>query len=458
MSADSKLIIRLAILSRVLIIFLQAISNYVIDDHDAGVFISPKSPPPQSTAGATCHSLIDTLFGGFRRWDAEYFLHIAEHGYTYENTLVFYPLFPFCVRYITYAIQQLVITDGCAFRDLSLAVAIVLNICFFIKAALVLHQLTIEIFSNHRLARIVTTLFCFNPASIFFSAPYTESLFCWLSFTVMLHCSRGHIWSAILPLSLGLWCRSNGILNFGFILYYVIRDFWTKNSRKFSSLLKAFLKVLASAHITCAAFAIVQVYYFSLYCEGSQFEMDKSVLNYGQQNGYILPGHNKAVWCSFAIPFSYSYLQNYYWNVGFLQYYELKQIPNFLLAAPILCTIVSHSIHFLITNPKVTLYLGIMNSKMQSQKSHQFVYAVHALALSLFCISFVHIQVSTRMLASSSPYIYWICAQHFHRENHQNSSKAFLQPKARITQFIKIWFLGYFIIGTVLFSNFLPWT
>lgn len=106
----------------------------------------------------------------------------------------------------------------------------------------------------------------------------------------------------------------------------------------------------------------------------------------------------------------------------------------------------------------MSMRLGLIQSKPNSEQSNQFVYVVHALTLSIFCLLFVHIQVSTRMLASSSPYIYWICAQQFQKEHHQNSFKAFLQPKSHSTKFIKAWFLGYFVIGTVLFSNFLPWT
>lgn len=455
---DTKIVIQFAIISRILIVLLQMVSNYLIPDHNANVFISPKSP---ASNGSTCHSIVEQYIGGFRRWDGEYFLHIAEHGYTYENTLVFYPLFPFGVRYATNLAQTILGgADFCEFRDLALIFAVALNTVFFTKAALILHQLTLEIFNNHRLARIVATLFCFNPASIFFSAPYSESLFCWLSFSVMLYCARGEIQAAVLPLALGLWCRSNGLLNFGFILHYVTRDIWTNGKTNWTHFFKSFLKVLLCAIVAGAAFAVIQSYFYSLYCEDNPFEMNEAVRKYGIEKKFLLAGERKADWCSYPLPFSYSYLQSHYWNVGFLKYYEFKQIPNFLLASPILITIIYHSIQFIMANPNIALQLGLLQTRSNAEnvKSNLFVYVVHAFALSVFCLFFVHIQVSTRMLTSSTPFIYWICAQHFQKEQHLNSWKAFLQPQSRFTKFIKIWFLSYFIIGTVLFSNFLPWT
>mgnify|MGYP002050440369 CR=1 FL=1 len=39
-------------------------------------------------------------------------------------------------------------------------------------------------------------------------------------------------------------------------------------------------------------------------------------------------------WCRERVPSIYAHVQRTYWNVGFLRYYELKQLPNFALAAP----------------------------------------------------------------------------------------------------------------------------
>ena len=41
--------------------------------------------------------------------------------------------------------------------------------------------------------------------------------------------------------------------------------------------------------------------------------------------------------CNSAVPLGiYNYIQNKYWNVGLFNYYTIKQIPNFILAGPIL--------------------------------------------------------------------------------------------------------------------------
>ncbi|CAN0577636.1 unnamed protein product, partial [Ectocarpus sp. 12 AP-2014] len=41
-------------------------------------------------------------------------------------------------------------------------------------------------------------------------------------------------------------------------------------------------------------------------------------------------------WCAWRVPSVYAHVQSTYWNVGAFRYYQWKQIPNFLLAAPAL--------------------------------------------------------------------------------------------------------------------------
>lgn len=453
---ERKQIHRIAILSRILIIFWQAISNWILPDHIADAFVSPTNLNKSATH---CDLIFEKMLSGFRRWDSEYFLHIAEHDYTYENTLAFYPLFPHIVRYTTYIIQ-VVNPIECSFREMILIVAVALNVFFFIKAASTLFDLTEEIFKDRTFARIAVTLFCFNPASIFFSAPYTECLFCWLSFCVMLNCLRGNILFAALPLMLGLWCRSNGTVNFGFILFYAIKAMFS--GQGFSKCLQTIFKVVVSSIIGLLAVFAVHFYHFKLYCKENNFKMPEYVRQYGIENDLVMAGKfnaGKSPWCLKPLSFSYSYVQSQYWNVGFLRYYEFKQIPNFLLAAPILILIISHSISYLIKNTNITFRLGLWCKDCVSIDIKQFVYVVHALVLSIICLLFVHIQVSTRMLASSSPYVYWICAKYFYNErNRYNGIQLFLQSNTKMTKFISCWFLGYFIVGTAMFSNFLPWT
>lgn len=59
------------------------------------------------------------------------------------------------------------------------------------------------------LAARATLLFCLTPASIFFSAIYTESLFALLSFAGML-CAGRRPWLATAAFALATATRSNG--------------------------------------------------------------------------------------------------------------------------------------------------------------------------------------------------------------------------------------------------------
>lgn len=442
----------LAIVSRIALIMLQFVANWLIPDHNAGVFLSPM---PYASNKTICDRIVDAGLGGFRRWDAEYFLHIAEHGYTYENSMAFYPLFPFAVRYATYTVRAMLPLDvPCADRTQLLLIAVILNMIFFARAANALYTLTLDVFRDRRMARIAVTLFCFNPASIFFSAPYTESLFSWMCFSVMLKCRQKRFASAAIALAASIWCRSNGLINFGFVAFYLIKY----TQRGFPSIVKSISKFISMAFVATGAFFIVQVYFYLLYCTEYRVDLPPHLIRFAHENNLVTAGaDNRTIeqspWCHKPIPISYGYIQSTYWNVGFFNYYELKQLPNFLLAAPILVIIMFNCCRYFVKNMQVTLTLGLVPFK--GTDTNQFVFIVHAFALAVFCVFFVHIQVTTRMLASSSPCLYWFAATYF---SDRKSVQEILQIHSRSGKAIVMWFGAYYCIGTILFCNFLPWT
>lgn len=45
-------------------------------------------------------------------------------------------------------------------------------------------------------------------------------------------------------------------------------------------------------------------------------------------------------------------------GVGFLRYFQLKQLPNFLLASPILCLAICTVVHYVKLRPEIFLSLG----------------------------------------------------------------------------------------------------
>lgn len=50
-------------------------------------------------------------------------------------------------------------------------------------------------------------------------------------------------------------------------------------------------------------------------------------------------------------------------GVGFLKYFQLKQLPNFLLASPILTLALCSIIYYVMAQPKLVFSLGFQTSK-----------------------------------------------------------------------------------------------
>lgn len=471
-------IVKYAIGSRLILFTLQLLSN-LIPDHDANVFLYPKDNITLNVLDKT----VLLLFDGFTKWDAQYFIHIALYGYTYENIAAFFPLYPLIIGYLSQLLSY--VTYVLNIQSVLLLVSFTFNLYIFKKTALVLFELS-RIFGSVDFAYTVAILFCFNPASIFFSAVYSECLFCYLTFQSIfygiqfslrwMHSNAKYLsiykcMYCVYYTSLSMVTRSNGILNVIFFIYLYLRVASEKNLGKRTTFLKniiiSLVILLLYLILMLIPFLFVQIYDYRLFCSIFENDISEFLVNFGKKHKLILRGsflENNQSWCYKSLPFAYSYVQDHYWNVGFLKYYEFKQLPNFCLALPVVYLSIKNVINYLSNHKDTLIHFGILRKltgfnsivpgeKIKSEPSIklllfdiEFALIIHVLALTIFCVLFIHVQVTTRMLFSSTPIIYWFCCRTLYSQN----------TIAKL--FVKYYFATYFVLGTIMFCNFLPWT
>jgi hypothetical protein len=115
------------------------------------------------------HALADPLLAPLARWDAVWYLRIAESGYAgSEARAAFFPLYPLAVRALA--------TPFGASPAALLAAAYVVALAAFLGALTLLHRL-VELELGRPLARPALLLLAVFPGALYFGAPYSESLF-----------------------------------------------------------------------------------------------------------------------------------------------------------------------------------------------------------------------------------------------------------------------------------------
>jgi hypothetical protein len=124
------------------------------------------------TPGLT-HALADPLLAPLARWDAVWYLRVADSGYgESEARAAFFPLYPLLVRALA--------TPFGASPAALLVAAYAVALAAFLAALTLLHRLvTLEL--GRRLAEPTLLLLAVFPAALYFGAPYAESLFLALS-------------------------------------------------------------------------------------------------------------------------------------------------------------------------------------------------------------------------------------------------------------------------------------
>jgi GPI mannosyltransferase 2 len=517
-----KQVLRYAFLSRFIVWFLSTFSVLVIPCYDTSSTITIIS-----TTDATAikpESIIDvaswSIFGQYSRWDAAYFLRISQVGYEYEKNHAFQPFLPILINVFRYCSGLSYFSNGdhsiMSIETSYLIAGVFVTNIAFVLAAVALYDLSMTVLKNERLAYTSSLLFCFNPASIFMSAIYTGSLYACLSFYGMLYFERTsmnncnnidssnkysrvrHLLEslfAIIMFACACATRSNGLLLGAYPIYFIFKDIvWPiilthlfrlrvedmpgKNMNYFccrgSMQIMYLLKYITTSICAIAPYFLIQHYGYKLYCSNNN------------------NNKSKPHWCEHSN--IYKHVQEKYWGSGVLfGYWTANQIPNFVLAFPVLYISYAsfymylretkHQSKYLLVKTKkagddvdennvnivdqVTSSLGLnhiinirrnLDLPFVGYLSHRVApYVWHLFGLTTLITILAHVQISTRLMFASCPSIYWFLAYHFNKKKVSTE----LLPKVGHRIFAKYYLAYswiYFTLGCVLFSTFYPWT
>jgi GPI mannosyltransferase 2 len=310
-------------------------------------------------------------------------------------------------------------------------------------------------------------------------------------------------------LMLAACIRSNGILLVGFSLYAGLEIYFRGLSPLFLGLqpkknlvspvvhtIILFFFVLLVSSFIVAPYFLFELYGFRTYCTSPVASLQD------------LPAWCKTI-SKHWTPALYAHVQATYWDVGPLRYWQSKHLPHFLLALPIyieaallirLALLDSNGpftqfikryfwsvvgFQHLYSKKELQAMASISSSK-GSAKSNQLSenntatvlfsglpvqgysqvlpFVLHFIFLVVFSSVMMHVQVVTR-LVSSSPAYYWTLATLWLMEDERNRSKSRPDSLSIDPSFIfngKFWIIfhcyGFMLVGTLLFTIFLPWT
>src|SRR5215469_4455733 len=138
---------------------------------------------------------------GWIKQDAQWFLYIAQHGYSASNsTGAFYPAYPMLVRFVSYLCFGNVVVAGLLVSNLALLAALV-----------VLYRLTQQEYDEDTARRAVLYL-CLFPTAFFLFDAYSESLFLLAAVGAFALARRGHWgWAGLVGIVATL-TRSMGVV------------------------------------------------------------------------------------------------------------------------------------------------------------------------------------------------------------------------------------------------------
>ncbi|PAV64712.1 hypothetical protein WR25_11539 [Diploscapter pachys] len=474
------------VFSRIFVFFIQLLFGG--RDYSTDAF---KGVPTASDQLGYLDVFLQRLVAGFNKWDAIHFMQITKYGYIFETSLAFFPVFPYSVRLISYCWATSFIYAGLVHPTTAhMLSATMLNFVSFFVTGHVLFRICRALTRSCKCAVISVILFAFNPASIFFSASYSESLFALFTFSGILLLVDDQLgpFSLRLFLSLPLFMlgygtRSNGLLNLGYVAFYCGREFlWRpteiKGQRQFilslprPTIIRSAC-LFISRLVMSLLLVICVVYYHSArerrhFCTNSTLDTIPPVLkNFAVTHDLVMPGQvDKITWCrvsSFFFPPFYSAIQSRYWAVSLFGYWQIKKLPCFLLAAPAVWIVAFGVLNQFRRISKGNIW------RILAEGGDLIPFTLHAVFLCCGSLLIYNAEVFTRILFSSSPFAYIVLAKWMSEVTPQVRLSDTMEPsvlpfvshffwRGGKAVFIYFYFTAYFVCGTSFHAMFLPFT
>ncbi|RHZ56633.1 hypothetical protein CDV55_100326, partial [Aspergillus turcosus] len=373
------------------------------------------------------------------RWDAIYFTEVASRGYVFEQEWAWGLGFTKLINFVANALQQTGAVDY-AFKE-NIAGIVIAHTAHGL-AVLVLYCLGCAIFPGRQgrmLAFIAACLHIFSPAGLFLSAPYGESTYALLSFTASflfvqsfsLSGASTALKDAFLPLAgimygLATTVRSNGLLNGVLFLEEAIRLLYSMTRGVTFAKSRRLLAVGIAGVCTALGFIMPQYIAYQDFCVNYPYTHDDE----------------PRVWCRRTLPSIYSFVQEHYWNNGFLRYWTLSNIPLFALASPMLA---------------IMMYSAIWTLDAESGRLLRSL-AAPQLILAILTFANHHVQIITRMSSGYPVWYFWI-ADLLMKEYSMvrlGKKEVGVQKQRSYASLTITYMIVYAAVQGVLFASFLP--
>ncbi|CAO4362032.1 unnamed protein product [Caenorhabditis nigoni] len=475
---------RQLLFSRIWILLLQfAAANYFGDRlRTDGFNLADRNiEPGKSVLGDL---VVRRALLGLRRWDAQQFLFVADNGYISEHSLAFFPGYPGVINISGIGIHEYMKGSlGWSFPPWVITgiLSVAVNLFSFHAAGLALFRAVSMMTRNVKQALLAVSIFAYNPASIFFTSAYSESLFFALTlfgFNVMLYAVRATSYSqrvigtlsGTVIFGLSAVVRSNGFLNVIFVVWYWAAILLWEPEKAFERKRKQSRKVFrwtdprfsrcSLVFITLVFIVIVSITFFGPYVYMSNSAAEEFCEATPRQDELVAT--EKAAWC-----------RSKYWNVGLFGYWRIEKIPCFLMMLPAailtVLAIKSAWVHVFETKRWNNIWVLLIRS------DHLLHLAPQAIMLCT-AVFVINAEVFTRLMFSSSPLLYIFIAQYIdkltqgntmgNRLWHYTSSPGILPffvfrrvwEEGWKGKALYIYILGYFIFGTMTHAAWLPFT